>query len=531
MGEDFSFFDLDKVRGGDKGPDVGKDVTQEILAGAGQRGPVSVSHLIGQVKNALADAFPQCVQVVGELSNVKRHGSGHLYFRLKDAAASIDAVMFRQYASKLRFEPVDGLEVVVEARVDVYDVRGQLQLYTERMTPKGAGALELAFRQLRERLAGEGLFEKARKKPIPRFPRAIGVVTSATGAAIRDIRRTLARRWSGASVYLLPVLVQGEGAADQIAAAIALLDANAERFEIDTLIVARGGGSLEDLWAFNEEIVARAIFAARTPIISGVGHEVDVTIADMVADLRAPTPTAAAELAVPNARDIRAHVAQLTGRLKRTVADKLRRAHSDLAAVMRSAVFRDPTWRLRTQAQRIDELTHRLRAGIGETLSQQRRKVESPANRLASLHPARLTERARGKLASATHRLAWALGGRSKRSGEALSALTARLHAVHPHHRLRLAQQQVAAAARQLEAMSYRNVLQRGFSVTRGANESILRLAADVAGGEQIETELADGKFKSIVEDHHSRSIKGRKRNRDRKRPPKRPDNTQATLF
>jgi len=286
-----SFFNPDKVRPRSDAPDVGT-----ARSGGGKDAPkgMSVWQLVSQVKAALAEAFPKRVAVVGEISNCKRHSSGHIYFRLKDARASIDAVMFRSHASKLRFSPEDGMEVVVDGRVDVYDVRGQLQFYAERMTPRGVGELELAFRQLKDKLAAQGLFDPARKKPLPPFPRAVGVVTSPTGAAVRDIARTLRRRWPAARVYLVETLVQGEGAAEQVAAAVAALDAGAERLDIDVLIVARGGGSLEDLWAFNEEPVARAIAAARTPVISGVGHEVDFTIADLVADVRAATPTAAA---------------------------------------------------------------------------------------------------------------------------------------------------------------------------------------------------------------------------------------------
>jgi len=529
MAREFSFFDPDEARGPSEAPDVGRDVTAEILAGRGERTPWSVSALIGRIKGALGEAFPQSVAVVGELSNVKLHTSGHLYCRLKDASASIDVAMFRQHARRLKFRPTDGLEVVIDGRVDVYDVRGQLQLYAEQMTPKGAGALELAFRQLCEKLQAEGLFDADRKKPVPRFPRAVGVVTSATGAAVRDIRRTLGRRWPAARVYLVPVLVQGEGAAEQIAEAISLLDAAAARYEIDTLIVARGGGSLEDLWAFNEEVVARAIFAAATPIISGVGHEVDVTIADMTADLRAPTPTGAAELAVPDARETRRHVAQLAARLRRKVLEDLRRGRAELEAVLRSAVFRDPTWRLRTQAQRLDELAHRLRAGAAELLARYRAGLEPKANRLAAMHPMRLAERARGRLERLKFRLRWALGYRSKSGAEALAGLAGRLRAVHPRHRLALARRNVAAIHRQLEAMSYRSALMRGFSVTRLRGGAILRSAGQVRAGQSVETELADGRFRSVVDGRDDPPPDGGGRG-DRKRRG-RTDDSQRRLF
>jgi len=506
-------FDPSKARGPRRGPDVGRDVTDEVLAAAEHR-PMSVSLLVARVKAALAGAFPERVTVVGQISNLKRHTSGHVYFSLKDAAASIDAVMFRGAARRLKFEPSDGLEAVVEGRVDVYDVRGQLQLYVERMTPKGTGALELAFRQLKEKLEREGLFDPAAKKPIPEFPRAVGVVTSATGAAIRDIRKTLGRRWPAATVYLLPSLVQGEAAAEQIAEAIRLLDASAGRLGIETIIVGRGGGSLEDLWAFNEEAVARAVYAAATPIISAVGHEVDVTICDLVADVRAATPTAAAELAVPDRAAVAELVATLAARLHRLLRDRLGNARAALEAVCRSVVFRDPAARLRTQVQRLDEWSHRLRAGAGERVAAGRRRLERPARLLAALHPARLQERAAAAVDRLAGRLAWALGGRSKHSGDALTALVERMLAVDPRHRVRLARQQVEAAARQLDAMSYRSVLSRGFSVTRSSAGRILRRADQVTAGEIVETELTDGGFRSRVEAGGGKQKAARKRTR-----------------
>jgi len=585
----FDFFDPSRAKGSRKGPDVGRDVTRELAGGdeaarggpapgqsapaassapggesrgapapsapgqsapgAGPGGrqarqPMSVSLLVARVKQALADAMPDFVTVVGELSNVKCHDSGHVYFRLKDSAAAIDAVMFRAAAGKLKFTPADGLEVVAEGRVDVYDARGQLQLYVERMTPKGAGSLELAFRQLKEKLQAEGLFDAARKKPIPRFPRAVGVVTSQTGAAVRDIIRTLRRRWPAAAVYLLPTPVQGEGAAGQIAESIRLMDGSARRLGIDTIIVARGGGSLEDLWAFNEEPVARAVFAAGTPIISGVGHETDVTICDMVADVRAATPTAAAELAVPDASAVRGWLSEAAARATRRMRRRLDEAGLALESIGRSAAFRDPLGRVRTGVQRIDELAHRLRGGVRHRVAQARRLAEPPAGRLAALHPARLCDRGAAKVDGLLARLRWALGGRSKRSGEALVAATGRLAALHPArlwdrgaakvdglvarlrwalggrskrsgealvavagrlaaaspvNRIRLARQQVDGAARQLDAMSYRSVLRRGFSVTRSHVGRILRAASQAVVGEMIETELADGRLSSRV--------------------------------
>lgn len=554
MADELPMFDPVRAKGPRRGPDVGADVTGEFVAppsraAAGTQGsgaaPLTVSALVARVKGALAEAFPQRVHVVGEISGLKAHSSGHMYFRLKDAGAAIDAVMFRTSAARLKFRPTDGLEVVAEGRVDVYEARGQMQFYVERMTPKGAGALELAFQQLRQKLQGEGLFDPAAKIAIPRFPRAIGVVTSPTGAALRDIRKILGARWPAATVYLAPTMVQGEGAADSIAAAIAMIDAAAERFQIDTIIVGRGGGSLEDLWAFNEEAVARAIFACRTPIISGVGHEVDVTIADLVADLRAPTPTAAAEMATPDAVEVRRHTAQLAGRLERAMADDLAAAASALRSATRSAFFRDPLSQVRTMTQRLDELTHRLTAGLRHRVSQGRQRLELPTGRLAALHPARLHERAnarlgellgrlrwvlggasksagdrvaslsarlttadpryqaaagKGKMEALASRLNWAFGAASKRAGDGLAAATARLNAAHPRHALSLATGSLDAVERQLKSLDYHSVLGRGFSITRGPGGKILRAPQEVAAGDRIETELAQGTIGSVVE-------------------------------
>jgi exodeoxyribonuclease VII large subunit len=461
---------------------------------------MSVTALLTRIKGALSQAFPGRLTVAGEISNLKLHSSGHLYFRLKDAGAAIDATMFRSAAAKLKFRPTDGMEVVVEGKVDVYDVRGQLQLYVESITPKGVGALELAFRQLCQKLQQAGLFEPSHKIPIRRIPRAIGLVTSPTGAAIRDIRRTLARRWPAADVYLVPALVQGEGAAASIAEAIALLDANADKLSLDTIIIARGGGSMEDLWAFNEEIVARAIYSARTAIICGVGHEADVTIADLAADLRAATPTAAAELAVPDREDVGRGLTSLASQLTHRVSQQVAQGKSALASVMRSVVFRDPSWRLRTLQQRFDELGLRLRGALRHLFARGRQRLEPASNRLAAQHPARIQERAAARLQRLTSQLAWVLGGRSKRSGDTLAVLQQRLQAGNPRNHLELARQMLTSAQRQLEVMSYRSILGRGFSVTRSRDGKILRSVADAAGSEILETELIDGKIKSFTD-------------------------------
>ncbi|MBI3315444.1 MAG: exodeoxyribonuclease VII large subunit [Candidatus Omnitrophica bacterium] len=283
-----------------------------------QRRIFSVTEITRDIRSVLEENFSD-LWVEGEISNFKWHSSGHMYFSLKDENAQISCVLFRTDAQKLEFEMKEGLCVLLCGRVSVYPVRGQYQLYVERAEPKGVGALQLRFLQLKEKLMKEGLFDESHKKPVPALPRRIGVVTSIDGAALRDILHVLNRRFSGVSVLVYPVPVQGEGAAEKIAEAID--DLNTLTRPVDVLIVGRGGGSPEDLWAFNEETVARAIFNSRIPVISAVGHEVDFTIADFVADLRAPTPSAAAELVVPRKEDLIVRISDLKARLVQTVFD------------------------------------------------------------------------------------------------------------------------------------------------------------------------------------------------------------------
>src|SRR5438552_793044 len=302
------------------------------------RGPriLSVTGLAQLLRGAL-DAGVGTVWVAGEISNLKRPASGHLYFTLKDDRTQLAAVMFRSAAQVLVFQPVDGMDVVVRARADLYPARGALQLYVEAMEPRGLGALTLAFEQLKAKLGAEGLFAEERKRPLPRWPRAVGIVTALHGAAIHDMRTVLRRRWPAAGVVVRPVRVQGKGAGREIAAGIADLNRLAD---VDVVIVGRGGGSLEDLWAFNEEVVARAIAASTVPVVSAVGHEVDITIADFVADARAPTPTAAASLVVPDAAEGADGVARADAALRRALARRVRRWRSSSPGAARGRASR-----------------------------------------------------------------------------------------------------------------------------------------------------------------------------------------------
>ena len=518
-----SLFDPTQARGPDSAPRV---VSKKAGASKTKGDAISVSDLIGKVKDALTGALPKTLAVVGELSNVKQHGSGHIYFRVKDASATMDAVMFRGAASKLKFVPTDGVEVVLRGKVDVYDARGQLQFYATRMSPVGEGGLELAFRQLRDRLETEGLFEADRKKPLPRFPRGVGIITSASGAALRDMERTLRQRWSGANVYLLPATVQGESAAAEIAGKLIQLDQQAAELGIDVILLARGGGSMEDLWAFNEEVLARAIADARTPIVSGVGHETDVTIADMVSDHRAATPTAAAMVAVPD----RAELAELVGSYRQRItlgmSVSVKQRRERVAQLSTSTVFLDPDRLLRHATQRADELHHRLAGSLLTRLARARNQLAQPADRLARQHPATQLERARGRISSILQRLRWALGSRAKRAGDTMLSLQGRLATADPQHRVAMARQHVEAIGRQLDAMSYRNVLARGYTVTRSPEGQLLTSAAQAKKQPTLVTEFSDGTVET-----HATAPPLRKPKRTRKSTTTTNPTTTPTLF
>ena len=316
----------------------------------------TVSELTREIKDQLENHYPD-VWVTGEISNCRPARSGHVYLTLKDDQSQISAVIWRNTASRLPFELTDGLEVVARGGVEVYLPRGQYQLVIRQLTPRGVGALELAFRQLQEQLAAEGLFDADRKQPIPRFPRRIALVTSPTGAAVRDMLQVITRRWPAVDIVLLPVRVQGAGAAEEIAAAIGLVP---DLPGVDVVIAGRGGGSLEDLWAFNEEIVARAIADCPIPIVSAVGHEIDVSIADLVAAVRALTPSEAGELVVPHQDELKAWLQGARTRLVAALNQQAQRARARLESFASRPVLVRPHGRIRELAGRVDELQRRM---------------------------------------------------------------------------------------------------------------------------------------------------------------------------
>ncbi len=298
----------------------------------------------------------QTVFLKGEISNFKAHTTGHFYFSLKDETSKINAIMFRSNASKVLFKPVDGMKVLVSGRISVYEAMGSYQIYVDEMLEDGVGNLYVAFEQLKKKLQAEGLFDKEHKRKIPKIPKRVGIVTASTGAAIRDIMTTIKRRFPICETILFPTLVQGENAKDDIVRNIE----RAQDYDLDVLIVGRGGGSIEDLWPFNEEVVARAIYKSKVPVISAVGHEVDFTIADFVADLRAPTPTAAAELAVPNMSDLKKHISQLSIRLNESIFKKVNYLKLYLESVKNSYVIKSPMIMYENKRQSLDLMNEKL---------------------------------------------------------------------------------------------------------------------------------------------------------------------------
>jgi exodeoxyribonuclease VII large subunit len=349
----------------------------------------TISQLNRQARLLLESRFSG-VWVEGEISNFKHHSSGHIYLTLKDDSAQISAAFFSQHQRSLKFELKDGLKVLAFCRVSVYETRGQYQLYIERVEPQGIGALQLAFQQLKERLEKEGLFREERKRSIPRFPKTVGIITSSTGAAIHDILNVVNRRFGGTHILLYPVKVQGEGAADEIAAVIETMNQQAEA---EVLIVGRGGGSLEDLWAFNEEAVARAVFGSRIPVISAVGHETDWTICDFVADLRAPTPSAAAELVVSSRLELESKIAGLGERIGRAMTGQWETLGEKLEALRSSHAFCQPRYLLEQFTGQVDEWGRRMESCLTGFIASRSQSFQGVTGRLNALSPLAILER------------------------------------------------------------------------------------------------------------------------------------------
>jgi exodeoxyribonuclease VII large subunit len=441
------------------------------MAATADRRVLTVRELTRYIKMKLeSDELLQGVWVQGEISNFTHHTSGHMYFTLKDKDARIKCVMFASYNQRLPFRPKEGMKVLACGNVSVYERDGQYQFYVVEMQPDGIGSLYLAFEELKRRLEREGLFDPARKRPIPKFPRAVGVITSPTGAAVRDIVTTLGRRMPSVPVVLDPVLVQGKHAAPSIVRAIERMN---ELGEVDVLIVGRGGGSLEELWAFNEEIVARSIRASRIPVISAVGHETDFTIADFAADLRAATPTAAAELAVPHHLEVRRALHQYELRLRNGLANQAARKRERLQRLMRSPFFMYPRQHLLQPAERLDRLRDRLRHAAQARLNLERERLMYAERRLAAVSPQEQARLARERL-----------GGLGRRLEQAAR------NAVKDSRRRFL------AATRHLDALSPLKTMQRGYGLVYDEAEArLVKSVRDVQPGDLVKVRLADGRL------------------------------------
>lgn len=433
----------------------------------------TVYELTSEIKRSLEERYGE-VWVQGEVSNFKHHTSGHMYLSLKDERAQIKAAFFRNSNRYLKFRPEDGLEVLVRGRVSVYEPRGDYQIIVEYMEPVGVGSLQLAFEQLKEKLRKEGLFDESHKKTLPLLPEKVGIVTSPTGAAIQDILRILKRRNASLHVLLYPARVQGTGASEEVAGGVRYFNT---RDDIDVIIVGRGGGSMEDLWAFNEEMVARAIYDSRIPVISAVGHEVDFTISDFVADLRAPTPSAAAEMVSGAREDLRATVRSLYGRMVQSIRLEIERRRSALERLSRDRAFDVAPNKIREFQQRFDEVTGRMTQVMQRFATALRHREQVLHSRFSRID----------------------LLGFIQRKRDSLSVV---LQSLVSEMRLRLERERrrFEVAAGRMQALSPLAILERGYSICRDSRGVILKEVRGLSRGDSVEIRLARGELGCKIE-------------------------------
>ncbi|MGG5255113.1 exodeoxyribonuclease VII large subunit [Neobacillus sp. SM06] len=422
-----------------------------------------------------ADPHLHDLYIKGEISNFKQHSSGHMYFTLKDEKARILAVMFSSNARMVKFFPENGMNVILRGEITVYEPSGQYQIYVKEMRPDGIGDLFLAYEQLKKRLEAEGLFAAEKKKPIPPFPKTIGVITSPTGAAVRDIITTIKRRFPIARILVFPALVQGENGASSVSAAIEKANTLTE---IDVLIVGRGGGSIEELWVFNEEQVARAIHASRIPIISAVGHETDFTIADFVADLRAPTPTGAAELAVPHIDEMLERVLQRQTRLLRATSEKLRLGTERLSRLQKSYAFRYPERLYEQKLEQLDRMTERLVKGVSNFAEKKTNEQAALSRRLLVNHPRLLVQQADSRF------------GRSQKDIQRVMKQII-IKKQHEYDRI----------IGQLEALSPLKIMKRGYSIVYQEDKKLVKSVDQIRPNETVSIQLTDGSLITKVQE------------------------------
>jgi exodeoxyribonuclease VII large subunit len=433
----------------------------------------TVSQVNSLIKIALEEKLPPQLIVRGEISDFKHHTSGHCYFSLKDEGAILPCVMWASKFKNVKFSPEDGLEALCTGYIDVYTLGGKYQLYVDKIEPAGVGALQLAFEQMVTKLRKEGLFDEAHKKALPLYPMRIGILTSESGAALHDITDSIHSRWPCSKLFLYPVSVQGEGSAEKIAAGLRDINRRNQKLGLDVLIVGRGGGAMEDLWAFNEEVLARAIFDSTIPVISAVGHEVDTTIADLVADARASTPTKAGVVAVPDMQEILQQLASTEQRLSNQTRARINIAGHQLEVILANAVFRNPLVLVQNSRQQLDDLSAKLQDVIKELLTEARRKLSTGYEQIIRIEP---------------HRL---LGYKTIELNNWQNRANAGVRSVVNTYRM-----QLTAQENRLSALNPRSVLQRGYSITTNKKTSLLvRSSEDVSIGDFLITELAEKNF------------------------------------
>jgi exodeoxyribonuclease VII large subunit len=455
------------------------DFGGELFPAEAMRRVLSVAELTTNIRRALEKQIGE-VWVAGEITNLRLQSSGHIYFTLKDASAQLSCVLFRGDAVANRAALVDGRKVIIKGQITVYEPRGQYQMQVQSVELQGIGALQAAFEKLKERLAAEGLFASERKRPLPPYPQHIGLITSPTGAAIRDVLHVMGRRNPAVEIILVPCAVQGAGAAGEIAAAIALLNGWSQRSPapLDAILLTRGGGSLEDLWAFNEEAVARAIFRSALPVMSAVGHEIDFTISDFVADVRAATPSAAAEILTEGVFSASRWVHEIPAQLAEIVRRHLAGEDRHFEQLSHRLQTLHPRRQINERRQQVDELQLDLTRGVKRELHKSRRACLSQSERLMRLRPTRLLTLRRELLTSHEHRL------------QELARM-----------RLRSLHQQIAALSGRLQLLGPEQVLARGYSITLdAATGRILRAANETIPDQQIKTRLKQGEVRSVVQ-------------------------------
>lgn len=433
----------------------------------------TVSQVTALIKVCLENTLPGRLTITGQISGFRPHSSGHCYFDIKDENAIIPAVMWKSAAAKLKFRPENGLAIIAKGHIDVYPPQGKYQFYADSMTPAGVGALQLAFEQMKEKLAAEGLFDDSHKRPLPKFPFRIAILTSKSGAALHDIVDSIRQRWPIAKLLFYDVPVQGAGAAEKIALAIKDVNRRNRELRIDVMLVGRGGGSMEDLWAFNEEAVARAIYGSKIPIISAVGHEVDVTIADLVADARASTPTKAGVIAVPDIKEVSAHIDNIDNRIRTGTNNILRISAERLNTILASAVFRNPLALIQNRAQILDDFENTLKNSAGSLISGKRQLIQNFFEKILKIEPHRLL--ADKKII---------INNLHNRFDNQIRAIL---------HKMNL---ELTERESRLAGLNPKSVLQRGYSITRNKRTAgLVKSTEDVREDDFLITELANNKI------------------------------------